>query len=55
MSEGRTLKCGKYLLRREEFGSGGFGRVILAEKEEEKEKLEKRLYIVKNVLPNRNK
>ena len=53
MSEGRTLKCGKYLLRREEFGSGGFGRVILAEKEEEKEKLEKRLYIVKIPLPNK--
>ena len=53
MSEGENQRCGKYILRKEEFGSGGFGRVILAEKEEEKEKLEKRLYIVKKVLPDK--
>ena len=53
MSEGENQRCGKYILRKEEFGSGGFGRVILAEKEEEKENLEKRLYIVKNVLPDK--
>ena len=53
MSEGENQRCGKYILRKEEFGSGGFGSVILAEKEEEKENLEKRLYIVKKVLPDK--
>ena len=38
-------RCGKYKLREEEFGNGGYGQVILAEKKEEK-KGEKRLYFV---------
>ena len=53
MSEGKNQRCGKYILSKEEFGNGGFGSVILAEKEEEKEKLEKRLYIVKIPLPDK--
>ena len=53
MSEGENQRCGKYILRKEEFGSGGFGRVILGEKEEEKEILKKRLYIIKIPLPNK--
>ena len=53
MSEGAFIRCGKYLLRKEEFGNGGFGRVILAENEEEKEKLKKRLYIIKIPLPKK--
>ena len=35
MSEGTIQKCGKYILRKEEFGSGGFGSIILGEKEDE--------------------
>ena len=52
MSEGTIQKCGKYILRKEEFGSGGFGSIILGEKEDEKEG-EKRLYIIKIPLPNK--
>ena len=52
MSQGKIIRCGKYKLREEEFGRGGYGQVILAEKEEEK-KGEKRLYVVKIPLPIR--
>ena len=53
LEQEENIQIIKYLLRKEEFGNGGFGRVILAENEEEKEKLKKRLYIIKIPLPNK--
>ena len=52
MSQVNIGRCGKFIFREEEFGNGGYGRVVLAENEEEK-KGEKRLYAVKIPLPTR--
>ena len=52
MSQVNIGRCGKFIFREEKFGNGGYGRVVLAENEEEK-KGEKRLYAVKIPLPTR--
>ena len=43
-----TERCGKFIYKKsEEFGHGDYGLVFLARNEEEKEEVQKKLYVIK--------